>query len=274
MTAADPRSGEPLVYGRIDESFHQVAAAVVEEVLVRLGHRVAVVEGPDPQMYPQLAAGDMDLFADAWLPGGHEVYWEQVEDTCVEAAVLYEGCMFYWAVPAYVPEDLVSSLEDLAKPDVAERMTTLTVQGTTPGAGLTMRSEKLIEAYGLAALRWRQEIGDPRAIIDTVDRRMADEDWFVTALWQPQYLNDVYDLRPLRDPLHAFPAPDRASLLAHTASWERLPEDTRRVVSRVNYPIEAVNAMDRAVNLEGISPLQAAREWMQRNPDTVDGWFA
>jgi len=54
-----------------------------------------------------------------------------------------------------------------------------------------MRSEKLIGAYGLAALGWRQEIGDPRAIIDTVDRRMADEDWFVTALWQPQYLHDV-----------------------------------------------------------------------------------
>lgn len=32
--------------------------------------------------------------------------------------------------------------------------------------------------------------------------------------------------------------------------------------------------MDRAVNLEGRSPLQAAREWMQRNPDIVDGWFA
>ncbi|WP_312919447.1 hypothetical protein [Kocuria sp.] len=58
----------PLVYRRIDESFHQVAAA-----------------------------GDVELFADAWLPGGHEVYCEQVKDTCVEAAVLFEGCMFSWA---------------------------------------------------------------------------------------------------------------------------------------------------------------------------------
>ena len=94
-------------------------------------------------------------------------------------------------IPAHVPEDLVSSLEELARPEVAERMTTLTAQGTMPGTGLTMRSEKLIKAYGLAALGRRQEIGDPRAIIDTVDRRMADEDWFVTALWQPQYLHDV-----------------------------------------------------------------------------------
>jgi len=35
----------PLVYRHIDESFHQVAAAE-----------------------------DVELFADAWLPGGHEVY--------------------------------------------------------------------------------------------------------------------------------------------------------------------------------------------------------
>ncbi|WP_262925562.1 glycine betaine ABC transporter substrate-binding protein [Kocuria atrinae] len=85
MTSAEHRSSDALIYGRIDESFHQVAAALVEEVLLRLGHTVDVVEGPHPEMYPQLAAGDMDLFADAWLPGGHEVYWDQVKDTAVEA---------------------------------------------------------------------------------------------------------------------------------------------------------------------------------------------
>lgn len=274
MTSSEQSSNGSLVYGRIDESFHQTAAAVVEEVLLRLGHTVNVVEGPHPEMYPRLASGDMDLFADAWLPGGHEVYWEQVRDTAVEAAVLYEGCKFYWAVPAYIPEDLVSSLEDLAKPEVAERMTTLTVQGTTAGAGLTMRSEELIGSYGLDKVGWHQEIGDLQAIIDTVNQRMKSGDWFATPLWRPQYLNDVYDLRPLADPRAAFPASDRASLLANRQSWDNLPEETRRVVSRINYPLEAVNDMDRAVNLEGKDPLSAAREWMERNPETVDAWFA
>ena len=41
MTGA---AGSPIVLGRIDESFHQVAAAVVEEVLLRLGHAVEVRE--------------------------------------------------------------------------------------------------------------------------------------------------------------------------------------------------------------------------------------
>ena len=68
----------PIVLGRIDESFHQVAAAVVEEVLLRLGHAVEVREGPHPQMYPLLERGELHLFADSWLPGGHGVYWEQI----------------------------------------------------------------------------------------------------------------------------------------------------------------------------------------------------
>ena len=63
---------------------------------------------------------------------------------------------------------------------------------------------------------------------------MADEDWFVTALWQPQYLYDVYDLRPLRDPLNASLAPDRASLLAHSVPGHRSSVLDRRssVLSR------------------------------------------
>lgn len=264
----------PVVLGRIDESFHQVAAAVVEEVLLRLGHEVEVREGPHPQMYPQLAEGELELFADSWLPGGHGTYWAEVGDRVLEVAPLFEGARFYWAVPGYVPADLVSSLGDLARPEVTARMTTLEVQGTTPGAGLTMRSQQLVTDYGLDKAGWTHRIGDLQAILDTVERRIAAGDWFVTPLWQPQYLNDVHELRPLADPLGVFPLPDRASLVAHRGAWERLPQRTREVLGRIHYPIEAVNAMDRAVNLDGLDPLAAARQWMAGHEDAVAAWFA
>ncbi|NNG19219.1 hypothetical protein HJ590_06415 [Naumannella sp. ID2617S] len=262
----------PVRLGRIDESFHQVAAAVVEEVLLRLGHRVDVTEGPHPRMYPMLAAGELDLFADAWLPGGHAVYWEQVSDHVVEVAPLYDQALFFWAVPAHVPAELVSSLSDLARPEVIERMTTLEVQGTTSAAGLTMRSDDLVRDYGLAELGWRHVHGNLKAIIDTVERRMAAGDWFATPLWQPQYLNDRFDLRPLADPRDAFPPPDRASLLAHNDSWQRLPGRTRDVLSRIRYTVADVNAMDAAMNLEGADPLTAVRQWWERTPETVSAW--
>lgn len=262
-----------LVLGRIDESFHQVAAAVVEEVLLHLGHTVDVREGPHPQMYPQLDRGELDLFADSWLPGGHGTYWAQIHERVVEVAPLFDGARFFWAVPGYVPADVVSALPDLTRPDVTRRMATLVVQGTTPGAGLTMRSQELVREYGLDEVGWKHEIGDLHAIIRTIDDRIAAGDWFVTPLWQPQYLNDVHDLRPLDDPRAVFPPPDRASLVAHRDAYGRLPERTREVLGRIRFTVADVNAMDRAVNLDGLDPLAAARAWMDQRPETVQGWL-
>ncbi|MGD7002788.1 glycine betaine ABC transporter substrate-binding protein [Corynebacterium halotolerans] len=262
----------PIIYGRINESFHQVGAAVVEEVLLRLGHEVEVHEGPHPEMYPKIASGEHHLFADAWLPGGHAVYWEQVKDEVVEVAPLYDDAKFFWAVPDYVDEN-IRSLSDLAKPEVAERFTTRTVQGTGSYAGLTMMGDELLETYGLAELGWSQPAGDIHAVIDTVNSRFAAGDWFVTPLWQPMFLNEVHELRPLEDPEGAFPAPDRASLLAHRGAWENLPERTREVLGRIRFDVSDVNEMDLLVNVEGLDILPAIREWVQRHPDTLDAWF-
>jgi glycine betaine/proline transport system substrate-binding protein len=268
-----PTAPGPIVLGRIDESFHQVAAAVVEEVLLRLGHEVEVREGPHPQMYPLLARGELQLFADSWLPGGHGTYWEQIRDRVVEVAPLFDGARFFWAVPGYVPADLVSALPDLTRPEVTRRMTTLVVQGTTPGAGLTMRSQQLVREYGLDEAGWSHRIGDLQAVIRTVDDRIAAGDWFVTPLWQPQYLNDVHDLRPLDDPRGVFPPPDRASLVANREALDRLPERTRELLGRIRFTVADVNAMDGAVNLDGLDPLAAARRWMDHNRETVRIWM-
>lgn len=265
---------EPVVLGRIDESFHQVIAAVVEEVLLRLGHEVEVREGPHQEMYPLLAKGELHLFADSWLPGGHGTYWEQVSDRVIEVAPLFEGARFFWAVPGYVPADQVAQLSDLAVPEVVAQMATLVIQGTTAGAGLSMRSQQLVVDYALDKAGWSHRIGDIHAIIRTVDKRIAAGDWFVTPLWHPQYLNDVYDLRPLADPLGAFPPPDRASLLAHRNAFGALPSRTREVLGRIRSTVSAVNAMDCAVNLDGLDPLTTARQWMDRQSETVAAWFS
>lgn len=264
----------PVVLGRINESFHQVAAAVVEEVLLRLGHEVEVHEGPHPEMYPKVASGEHHLFADAWLPGGHAVYWEQVKDEVVEVAALYDDARFFWAVPGYVPAEVAASLEDLARPEVAERFATRTVQGTGSYAGLTMMGDELLKTYGLDALGWEQPAGDIHAVIDTVNRRYSAGEWFVTPLWQPMFLNEVHDLRPLADPRDAFPAPDRASLLAHRGAWERLPECTRQVLGRISYSVADINQMDLFMNIEGMDVLPAVQEWASRNPATIDAWLA
>lgn len=263
---------DTVVSGRIDEFFHQVAAAVVEEVLKRLGHHVNMVEENHTVMYPMLQRGELDVFSDAWLPGGHEVYWEMVKDVAIEVAPLYDNALFFWAVPGYVPEDLVSSLHDLAKPEVAERFTTQVVTGTKASAGLSMRSERLVTQYGLDAVGWHHDPQDIFTIIDNVNSRIAAGDWFVTPMWQPMFLNEVHDLRPLADPLGIFPPPDRASLIAHRDSWAKLPKRTRDVLSSIRYTVADVNLMDVWVAIDGLDPNESARRWLDENSYRVADW--
>ena len=265
---------EPIVLGRIDESFHQVAAAVVEEVLLRLGHGVEVREGPHPQMYPLLAAGraapvrrQLAARAATASTGSRSATrsWRSPRSSTVHA--------FFWAVPGYVPAELVSALPDLARPEVTRADGDARRAGHDPrrGADDAIAAARARLRAGRGGLEPR--IGDLQAIIRTVDERIAAGDWFVTPLWQPQYLNDVHDLRPLDDPRGVFPPPDRASLIAHRDAFDRLPERTRDVLGRIRFTVADVNAMDRAVNLGGLDPLAAARAWMTTTADAVRTWL-
>lgn len=260
-------------YGRINESFHQVAAAVVEEVLLRLGHDVEVHEGPHPEMYPKLASGEHHLFADAWLPGGHAMYWSEIKDNITNVAPLYGDAKFFWAVPNYV-DPAITSLNDLAEESVAERFTTRVVQGTGSYAGLTVMGDELLVTYGLDKLGWTQPAGNIDILIDNVNDRIAAGDWFVTPLWQPMFLNEAHDLRPLADPKGAFPAPDEACLLAHNDFWATCDERTRTALSRIRFTPADVNEMDLYVQRDGLDILPAVRRWAENHPGTIEAWLA
>jgi Substrate binding domain of ABC-type glycine betaine transport system len=85
--------------------------------------------------------------------------------------------------------------------------------------------------------------------------------------WEPQYLNDVHDLRVLNDPRGVFPPPDQSWVTANRAAFARLPETTRAVLGRIRLTLANVTAMDRAVNLDGLDPLAATRAWIDQHHD-------
>src|SRR5258705_12821864 len=91
---------------------------------------------------------------------GTGAYWRQIEADVVQVSPLYDGALFCWAVPDYVPADQVAALPDLVRPEVTERMATLVVQGATPGAELTMRTQELVREDGLDEVGWSYRVGD------------------------------------------------------------------------------------------------------------------
>lgn len=274
VSAGLARAGDkPVVLGQIDISFYAVTAAVVQEVLERLGHKVEVRTGSHGQLFPVLGKGEIDLMVAVWLPGGHAVYWQQYGSDAVELATLYEGAQLYWSVPAYVPVAEVAGVEDLKKPEVARRMVK-EIRGTAPDSGLMIGSRRIMEEYRLEDEGYRLIPGKRGEWVAHLEENIAARRWFVMPLFRPGYLNLVADMRVLDERFGFLGEANNGTLAAHRNFVARAPKHTLDVLSRIHLGLDAVTQMDFMVSVEKMSARDAARAWMVRNRSTVDAWFA
>jgi glycine betaine/proline transport system substrate-binding protein len=258
--------------GQISLSFYAVVGQVVQIALERLGHKVEVVQGTHGEMYPKLGSGEVELLAAAWLPNAHGPLHKPVADRVVEVTTLYKNARLYWAVPDYVPETEVRSIDDLKKPEVASKMDRRIV-GIGPDSGLMRGAEQIVKDYGLEAAGYSIVTGPPADWIANFRQAVEQKRWVVMPLWQPQFLNRAYRVRILDEPKGIYGV-DEAMLVANKTAWNHLPERTRKVLSRIELGLDAVTEMDYAVNVDKKSPRETAEMWMARNRFIVDAWFA
>jgi glycine betaine/proline transport system substrate-binding protein len=187
-------------------------------------------------------------------------------------AKLYDGARFFWAVPDYVPESEVTSIADLAKPSVAQRMTKL-IQGIGTGATITTISQKAVGEYGLDALGYSLRPGTPAEWTGAYNAAVAEQRWFVFPTWAPQYLNRGGKLRSLQDPRGVLGGVNHASLVGPRDRLQAIPPATRAVLARIDLGLDGVTEMDWLVSVEKKMPREAARTWMKANESRVAGWL-
>src|SRR5690606_34160145 len=120
-------------------STHVVAAVLMDE----LGYDVNLTSVDAGPMWTGVAQGDFDAIVAAWLPATHEAYWAEYGASLVDLGPNLEGADIGWAVPAYVPVDSISELNDNVDLFGGE------VIGIDPGAGLMAASDRALDVYGL-----------------------------------------------------------------------------------------------------------------------------
>lgn len=263
---------DTIVMGQIDISFYAVTAAVVQEVLERLGHRVEVKTGSHGEMFPVLGRGEIDILVAAWLPSGHAEYWEQYGKDSVQLATLYRDAQLYWSVPPYVPASQVSGVADLKKPEVAQKMVKV-IRGTAPDSGLMIGSRRIMEKYQLDREGYELVPGKRDAWVAHLEENLAAQRWFVMPFFRPNYLNLVAAMRTLDEPYRLLGEASEGALVAHRKFIARAPRRTTDVLAHVHLGLDAVAQMDRMVNVDRMSARAAARAWMEQNRPVVDAWF-
>ena len=251
--------------GQVNLSFYAVVGAIVQEVLEREGYRVEVTAGSHGDIFPKLGSGDVDILAAAWLPDGHAPLYAKVKDTTFEVGKLYDSAKLYWAVPDYVPVELVRSIDDLKKPEVAARMDKR-IRGIGATSGLMVGAAKIRDTYGLGAAGYEVIPGEPKDWIDNFKQAVAEQRWLVMPLWQPQWINAAYKVRVLDEPKGIYGKGDTAVLLGHNGLREKIAPAALVRLANIKLSVDAVTQMDLWVNVDGLTSREAAKKWLAANP--------
>ncbi|MFI2207507.1 glycine betaine ABC transporter substrate-binding protein [Streptomyces sp. NPDC020192] len=259
-----PLSGPAITVGNIALSFHRAAAAVTRRVLEAHGHRVESIEAPHEQLFRLQADGQVDVLVSAWLPSSHDTYLAAYRDQAHLLAPHYHPyCV--WAVPPYIPADAVREVADLARPDVAVRMTRA-IDGINPGADISRFSARMVVAYGLDRAGYTFTPGTEADFIAHVEQRIADEEWFVIPIWRPQYLNRRHGLRPLTEPKGLLGAVDTAAPVIRRTSLDRIHPGALARLDALHLGNDGVEELDAWINAHGLTPLQAADRYLAARP--------
>ncbi|MFC0243944.1 glycine betaine ABC transporter substrate-binding protein [Falsochrobactrum ovis] len=242
----------------------KLAAKLIED---NLGQKVELVQTDVAPLYQGVSRGDIDAMMMAWLPETHADYYKRIEDKVDNLGPLYEGAKLGWIVPTYIPESEISSIEDLKKPEIREKLKG-EIQGIDPGAGLTRLSQEAIEKYGLD---YKLNISSEAAMLTTVDRATRTDGWFVATSWSPHWMFGKYKLRYIDDPQEALGGAEHIDAIARKGLKEDNPEVVA-LLTNMSIPIaELETAMFEA---QETSYEQAVEKYIANNPDRIKEWLA
>lgn len=242
----------------------KLAAKLIKD---ELGLEVELVQTDVAPLYQGVSRGDLDAMMMAWLPQTHADYYAKIKDDVETLGTVYENAKLGWVVPNYIPEDAISSIEDLAKDEVKEKLGN-TVQGIDPGAGLTRLSQQALKDYGLDD--YKLQISSEAGMLTTVDRAVRSEDWFVATSWSPHWMFGKYDIRYIEDPKTSLGEAEHVDVLARKGFKEDNPE-VAGFLSRMQLPIDDLQA--GMFNAQETSYEEAVAKYIEDHPDQVNAWL-
>jgi len=269
---------------------------MVSKVLVEdyLGYRVEIVDLTVPVTYAMIAAGEVDVFADAFFPNQNALLRGYQRDLEV-ISWHYTDTVRGWVVPTWFAQEYgIETIQDLNDPQIAKLLDRDgdgygDLYGCEVGWTCYDQLEFKLQEYGLNRL-YRQIDASEQMVNFAVQGALQSGQPVLFYGWTPDWLFAVYPypdvVTILKDAVGAWPddevpnqygfPPGRAGILVHRDFQRRHPE-AYRLLSQVSVPLEAVNeSVYRQVVLGETSDRDLerhAREWIEANRQTVDGWL-
>ena len=221
-----------------------------------------------PALFAGIAGSDLDIYLDAWLPGTHAEFMEEVGEDVVELQEWHAPAGLYLTVPEYVDAE---SLEDLA--DMGDVFNEQII-GIEPGAGMMgIARDEVMPTYGIED--WELVESSTPAMLSELGSAIDNEEPIVVTLWSPGWWYGRWDLRNLEDPENAWGDPDGLWVVTNTEFEENYPQLTGWLENFWLEEDELSALLDLIADVDENEIPERVEEWLEMDDhqETVDSWI-
>ncbi|WXL26298.1 glycine betaine ABC transporter substrate-binding protein [Ectopseudomonas mendocina] len=255
----------PLKIGYVNGWDDSVAATfVAAEILQsKLGHTVELKPVEPAIMWQGVARGDLDATLSAWMPATHGEYYERLKDKVEVLGTNYAGAKIGLIVPEYVQAKSIADLDTYAADFDGK------IIGIDAGAGVMRRAEDAVKEYGLTKIKLMPSSGP--AMSTALARAEKAQKPIVVTGWIPHWMFAKWKLRFLEDPKNVFGDAERIDTVANPGINSKAPEATA-FLKKFSWGADEVGSVMLEIR-DGKKPEEAAKAWVEKNPERVAAWL-
>ncbi|MDN3525584.1 choline ABC transporter substrate-binding protein [Halomonas sabkhae] len=270
--AAD-ESCQPVRFAEVGWTDITATTALTTQVLEAMGYETRIDTVSVPIAYSGMKNGDFDVFLGNWMPSMASIsdpYVERGEVERLEANL--KGAKYTLAVPQYVHDAGVTSVEDLA--EHAERFDSQ-LHGIEAGNDGNELIQQMIDddAFGLGD--WQLIDSSEAGMLAELKARVPDEKWMVFLGWEPHPMNSNFEMAYLEGADDYFgPNLGGATVYTNTrAGYSEACPNVGNLLDNLRFTLEMENQLMGTIMDEGAEPGQAARDYLQANAGVLDDWL-
>lgn len=140
--------------------------------------------------------------------------------------------------------------------------------GIDPGAGIMKSTTQAIDEYGLKD--WKLVEGSGAAMTAALEKAIKDKKPIIITGWTPHWMFAKHDLKYLKDPKNVYGGDEQIHTFARLGLKADHPS-AHTVLDKFEWTPEDMAVVMSAIQ-GGKKPDEAAKEWVEANPDQVNGW--
>lgn len=260
------RSKDKIVFGVPAWPGVTVKTEVISQLVKAMGHGVKQTTASPSIIFRSLTANDMQIFLGGWSP---------LEDPMIDPLVAekkinkvgknIQGAVTSLAVPSYVAEAGISSIEDL---DRHKENFNGTIYSIEPGTGISKDLNAAVKKDAAGLGDWKLKETSTAIMIAEAMSHVEQKEWIVFFGWEPHWMNVVMDICYLESKTTPTADIGATESIVYTITSTALPNthpQVYRFMQQIKVPNQVQSAWIYEYKQNKQKPEEVASEWIKAN---------